>query len=148
MEKSVRITIKGTQKAYKEEPQVIEFITRGTLQRFGAKLRISYEESELIGTNGVVSTFEIENGRISLERSGKLRARMEFVPGERTESLYVTEAGTLVLTITARSVETDMTDAGGSIHLKYAVSCERRLLSLNTYDIQVEPEPAAEDAKE
>ena len=53
MEKNARITIKGTQKPKNEEAQTVEFITRGKLQRYGAKLRVSYEESDLIGMNGV-----------------------------------------------------------------------------------------------
>lgn len=52
MEKKAMITIKGTQKAQNEPPQTMEFVTGGKLQRFGRKLRVSYEESELIGLEG------------------------------------------------------------------------------------------------
>ena len=57
MEKKAMITIRGTQKAQNEEPQTLEFITGGKLQRFGRKLRVSYEESDLIGMEGVTSAF-------------------------------------------------------------------------------------------
>ena len=43
----------------------------------------------------------------------------------------------MLLGVTARRVESHMTDEGGSIHLEYGVELERNFLGLNTYDIQV-----------
>ena len=140
MEKNARITIKGTQKPKNEEAQTVEFITRGKLQRYGAKLRVSYEESDLIGMNGVTTAFEIERGRVSLVRSGKLNTKMEFVEGRRTESMYAMDEGTLLMAVTARRVETDMTDDGGTIYLEYGVELEHSFLGLNTFDIRVQPD--------
>ena len=137
MEKKAMITIRGTQKAQNEAPQTVEFITGGKLQRFGRKLRVSYEESDLIGMEGVTSAFEVDGDRVALERTGKLRSRMEFVEGQKTESLYSMDFGAVLLGGTARRVESHMTDEGGSIHLEYGVELERNFLGLNTYDIQV-----------
>lgn len=137
MEKKAMITIRGTQKAQNEEPQTVEFITGGKLQRFGRKLRVSYEESDLIGMDGVTSAFEVDGDRVALERTGKLQSRMEFVEGQKTESLYSMDFGAMLLGVTARRVESHMTDEGGSIHLEYGVELERNFLGLNTYDIQV-----------
>lgn len=141
MEKQAKIKIVGTQKAEYEEPQRMEFITNGKLQRFGNKLCVSYEESDLFGMDGVTSTFEVQEGRIALERTGKLRTRMEFVEGSRTESMYMMDVGTLLLGITARKVEENMTENGGTIHLEYGVEIDRRLLGRSTYDISVETLP-------
>ena len=137
MEKKAMITIRGTQKAQNEEPQTVEFITGGKLQRFGRMLRVSYEESDLIGMEGVTSAFEVDGDRVALERTGKLQSRMEFVEGQKTESLYSMDFGAMLLGVTARRVESHMTDEGGSIHLEYGVELERNFLGLNTYDIQV-----------
>jgi len=139
MEKKVMITIRGTQKAPHEAPQVMEFITGGVMQRYGKKLRVSYEESELIGMDGVTTTFEVEDGRVNMLRSGRLTSEMRFVPGTRTESLYALDMGTMLLGITARRVEPKLDDNGGSIYLEYGVELERTYLGLNTYDIQVRP---------
>ena len=113
MEKKAMITIRGTQKSEFEKPQVMEFITGGKLQRFGRKLCVSYEESDLIGMEGVTTTFVVDGGKVSMERSGKLRARMRFVEGQRTESLYSLDVGTMLLGITARRLESDLTEEGG-----------------------------------
>jgi len=137
MEKKVKISIKGTHKAEHEPPQVMEFITGGKLQRFGRKLRVSYEESDLIGMEGVTTAFVVDEGKVTMERTGKLQSKMRFVEGQRTESLYSLDIGTMLLGITARKVETDLTEDGGSIHLAYSVELEHTFLGLNTYDIQV-----------
>lgn len=137
MEKKAMITIRGTQKAQNEEPQTVEFITGGKLQRFGRKLRVSYEESDLTGMEGVTAAFEVDGDRVTLERTGKLRSRMEFVEGEKTESLYSMDFGAMLMGVTARRVESHMTDEGGSIYLEYGVELEQNFLGLNTYDIQV-----------
>lgn len=137
MEKKAMITIRGTQKAQNEEPQTVEFITGGKLQRFGRKLRVSYEESDLTGMEGVTAAFEVDGERVTLERTGKLRSRMEFVEGQKTESLYSMDFGAMLLGVTARRVESHMTDEGGSIYLEYGVELEQNFLGLNTYDIQV-----------
>ena len=137
MEKKAMITIRGTQKAQNEAPQTVEFITGGKLQRFGRKLRVSYEESDLTGMEGVTAAFEVDGDRVTLERTGKLRSRMEFVEGQKTESLYSMDFDAMLLGVTARRVESHMTDEGGSIHLEYGVELEQNFLGLNTYDIQV-----------
>lgn len=137
MEKKAMITIKGTQKAQNEPPQTMEFVTGGKLQRFGRKLRVSYEESELIGLEGVTTAFEVDGSRVTLVRTGKIHAKMEFIEGERTESLYSMDIGTMLLGVVARRVDPRLTDDGGSIYLEYGVELERNFLGLNTYDIEV-----------
>ena len=95
------ITIRGTQKAEHEPPQVMEFVTAGLLQRYGRKIRVSYEESDMIGMEGVTTTFEVDGERVNLERSGKLRSRMEFIEGKKTESLYSMPFGAMLLGVIA-----------------------------------------------
>ena len=137
MEKKAMITIKGTQKAQHEPPQTMEFVTGGKLQRFGRKLRVSYEESELLGMEGVTTAFEVDGNRVTLERTGKIHAKRDFIEGERTESLYSMDIGAMLLGVVARKVEPHLTDNGGSIYLEYGVELERNFLGLNTYDIEV-----------
>ena len=139
MDKKAMITIRGTQKTEHEAPETVEFVTAGRLQRYGRKLRVSYEESDLIGLEGVTPAFEVENGRVTMERSGKLNSKMEFVEGKRTESLYSMDMGAMLLGVTARRVVPKLTDSGGSIYLEYGVELEGNYLGLNTYSIEVKP---------
>lgn len=139
MEKKVKITIKATQKAPGEPQQTMEFVTGGMMRQYGSKLRISYEESDMIGMDGVTTTFEVEGSRVSILRSGKLESRMDFVEGKKTESLYSLEFGAMLLGVTARHVDAKVGTAGGEIYLEYAVELEQQALGVNTYDIKVIP---------
>ena len=141
MEKQVMIHIKGTQKPEHEPEQVMEFITAG-------KLHVSYEESDLIGMNGVTTAFVVNEGMVSMERTGRLNSKMRFVEGQRTESLYSLDVGAMLLGITARRVETDLTEDGGSIYLEYSVELEHMHLGLNTYHIQVKPVEEGEETED
>lgn len=138
MEKKVKITIKATQKAPGEMPQVMEFVTGGMMRQYGKKLCISYEESDMIGMEGVTTTFEIEGERVSIVRSGKLESRMDFVEGKKTESLYSLPFGAMLLGVTARRVYADVGEYGGAIDLEYTVEMDQQPLGVNTYDIKVE----------
>ncbi|MEA4965815.1 MAG: DUF1934 domain-containing protein [Oscillospiraceae bacterium] len=141
MERRAMITIRGTQKAEHEAPQTLEFVTGGMLQRFGRKLRVSYEESDLTGTEGVTAAFEVDGDKVTLERTGKVQSKMVFVEGQKMESLYSMDVGALLLGITARKVKPALTDDGGSIFLEYGVELERTYLGFNTFDIQVKTMP-------
>ena len=137
MKRAVVLSIRGRQTYGKQEPEIIELVTEGTMEFANGGWDISYEESDLIGMEGVTSAFEVDGDRVALERTGKLQSRMEFVEGQKTESLYSMDFGAMLLGVTARRVESHMTDEGGSIHLEYGVELERNFLGLNTYDIQV-----------
>lgn len=139
MEKRVRITMKATRKQAGEKPEVMEFVTYGIMCRYGAKYRISYKESDMFGANGVTSAFIIENGKLSMERTGKLNARMEFLVGEKTETMYNTEYGTMLMGVTARRAEANICDDGGTILAEYAVELQHTFIGTNIFEIKVEP---------
>ena len=138
MEKRVRISLKATQKQYKEAPVTTEFVTFGVLSRYGTKYRISYEESELFGQPGVTTTFITDRGKVSLERSGSVNALMEFHPGEVTESMYDTSFGTLLMQIKAKTVEENVGENGGTIRLEYELSLSHLYIALNSFRVQID----------
>ncbi len=148
MEKKVKITIKATQKAPGDAPQAMEFVTGGMMRRYGKKLCISYEESDMIGMEGVTTTFEMEGERVSIVRTGKLNSRMDFIEGKKTESLYSLPFGAMLLGVTAKRVHADVGEFGGMIDLEYTIEMEQQHLGVNTYDIKIETiEPAEQGEK-
>lgn len=138
MKNIVKIIMKSVQIQGKEDPVTTEFITYGTLSRYGSKYRISYEESDMFGQSGVTSTFITENGRVSLERSGKINALMEFRAGETTETMYDTEYGTMLMQIKARKVTENINEKGGTIQLEYELNLSHVFVAINQFFVQVE----------
>ena len=57
MEKNVILSITGRQTYADQEPEVIELVTEGTLEKVGESWRLSYEETALTGLQGVNTEF-------------------------------------------------------------------------------------------
>ena len=79
MDKSVIISIKGKQSYENVEDETIELVTEGLLAKEGeGAYTLSYQESELTGLEGTLTTFQIEDGRITLMRHGEVNSQMVF----------------------------------------------------------------------
>ena len=137
MEKEVLISIRGTQRSEGEEPQVIELTTDGKLYRDGESLCVSYVESEMTGLEGSVTTFLVKDSGIQLRREGQVNSTMTFVEGEKTESLYDLGFGAMLLGVSARKVESNLSENGGTLFVDYAVEVEHVPVGTNTYEIEV-----------
>ena len=138
MKKDVRITVRGTQ--YNDgTPETIELITGGTMTGRNGKFAITYTETELTGTPGVVSTFLILNPeRVVLTRDGPIRSRMVFVKGVKDESLYDLGFGTLLLGVYTKDIQIDLTEDGGRIFIDYTVEIEQSVSNRNIYEVIIE----------
>ena len=103
------------------------------------KFAITYTETELTGTPGVVSTFLILNPeRVVLTRDGPIRSRMVFVKGVKDESLYDLGFGTLLLGVYTKDIQIDLTEDGGRIFIDYTVEIEQSVSNRNIYEVIIE----------
>ncbi len=137
---NVILSIRGTQTTPGVEPETIELTTAGTMERDGDTVILRYEESPLTGLADTVTTFRIEPGKITLERTGAVESLMEFVEGQTGESLYRIEEGALLLRVFARKMEVDLKEDSGYFHLSYTVEIENTPMGSIDYHITVRPE--------
>ena len=82
MVQNVVLSVKGSQSYAGQEPDIIELVTEGTLEQLADGWKLSYEETELTGMQGVNTTFLIQESQITLTRTGKLNSEMIFRVGE------------------------------------------------------------------
>ena len=138
MEKrNVILSIRGTQKYEDQEPEVIELVTEGTMEFKDGGWDIRYAESALTGLEGVFTTFRVEPGQVTLDRTGKLNSHMVFRRGVPHDSLYQMEFGTLMLTVEAKFLWFDILPEGGSIDLTYAISIENTQAGIIDYHLDI-----------
>lgn len=137
MGREVVLTIRGTQYYEGVEPEVIELVTEGTLEQIEGGWEIGYEESELTGLAGVHTTFRVEEGKITLTRTGKLHSQMVFQLGVLHESLYQMEFGALLITVCASRMVYDITDDGGTVDLTYGIDIEQSSGGLVEYHLDI-----------
>ena len=138
MKKAVTLSVRGQQTYAGQDPDVIELVTEGTLEALVDGWKLTYEESELTGLEGVSTTFQIQDKIVTLIRSGKLNSQMVFEEGKPHDSLYQMEFGALMLTVCATKVDTNLTELGGTIDLKYSIQVEQNEAGTIEYHLDVQ----------
>ncbi len=138
MIKDALIVIKGTQ-GLGDCTDTIEFTTDG---RFGVKdggFYISYDESQMLDTDGEVKTkiYINSDNSVLLQRTGAIKNRILIENGKRNNCFYSTPLGDINLGIYGESVEHDLTADGGYLKLKYSVDTNFLLISKNEVNISV-----------
>lgn len=137
MKKRVILSICGRQSYMDQEPESIELVTEGTMEFQNGGWNVSYEESDLTGLTGVLTTFRIEPQKVTLTRTGKLQSEMVFQQGVSHQSLYQMEFGALLITVCAQSVFFDLTPEGGVIDLVYAIEIENSAAGMIDYHLDI-----------
>ena len=137
MKQAVVLAIRGQQKYADQDPEVIELVTEGWMEFCNGGWDISYEESELTGLAGVTTTFRVEPNKVILTRTGNLKSEMVFEKGVPHDSLYQMAFGTLMITVEAKFMYFDITPAGGSIDLVYAIDIENTACGEIDYHLDI-----------
>lgn len=137
MKKMVNLSVCGRQYYPGQDPEVIELTTEGTMQWIDNGWEISYEESELTGLVGTTTTFRLEDGQVVLIRKGQVRSQMIFREGVPHDSLYQLDFGALLITVCAKQIQAQITEAGGTIDLVYSISIEQGEEGLVEYHLEI-----------
>ena len=138
MDKSVIISIKGKQSYEDVEDETIELVTEGLLNKEGeGEYTLSYQESELTGLEGTLTTFQVEQGRITLMRIGEGNSQIVFEEGRRHLSMYDTPYGALAIGINTRRMRSSLGEHGGDIEIDYAIEIDHAMAGQNLFQINV-----------
>ena len=137
MEKDVIISIKGTQKYDGGEPGAVELVTAGRLAQDEAGYTLSYQESELTGLEGTLTTIQVDGKQVTLMRVGEVNSQMVFEEGRRHLSMYDTPYGALSVGINTRKMRAELDARGGSIEIDYAIEIDHALAGQNLFRIHV-----------
>ena len=137
MEKDVVISIKGMQKYEGMAPDITELVTKGRLSREGESYILSYQESELTGLGGTLTTFQVEGGQVTLLRVGEFNSQMVFQEGRQHLALYDTPYGALSVAVRTKKMQTCLDPTGGKIEVDYAIEVDHALAGRSIFRISV-----------
>ena len=137
MEKNVVISIKGMQKYQGQDPDTVELVTEGRLQREGDSYTLSYQESEITGLEGTLTTIRVEPEQVTLLRVGEFNSQMVFQEGRRHMSMYNTPYGAMTIGVNTRHLLAELDDQGGDIEIDYAIEIDHTVAGRNTFQIRV-----------
>ena len=138
MENNVIISIQGKQSFQAQEDDTIELVTEGCLEPDGDEgYTLTYQESQLTGLEGTLTTFQIEPDRVTLLRVGEVNSQMVFQEGRRHLSMYNTPYGAMAIGVNTRHLLADLNDQGGDIEIDYAIEIDHAIAGRNVFQIQV-----------
>ena len=137
MEKDVVISIKGTQRYDNNDPDVIELVTQGRLTRDGESYTLSYQESELTGLEGTMTTIQVDGEQVTLMRVGEFTSQMVFQEGRRHLSMYNTPYGALAIGVNTRHLLAELNDQGGDIEIDYSIEIDHALAGRSVFQIKI-----------
>ena len=138
MENNVIISIQGKQSFEAQGDDTIELVTEGCLEPDGDDgYTLSYQESELTGLEGTLTTFQIEPERVTLMRVGEVNSQMVFEEGRQHTSLYETPYGELSVDIQTSALRHNLSERGGLLEIKYSIAVEHTVTGRNSFKIRV-----------
>lgn len=133
----VMIRIKSFQNYKDTEPDNIGLVTRGTLTEMPFGWELAYEETAVTGMEGTLTTFLVEQDRVTLMRTGTVCTQMVFELDRRHHSMYDTPYGSLEVGITTSLLDVALDEEGGHMNIDYAIELEHALMGENSFRITV-----------
>ncbi len=139
MEKDVVISIRGMQWYENRESDSIELVTRGVMLRDGVVCTLSYQESELTGMEGTLTTIQVEGEQVSMLRVGEYNTQMVFQTGRRHLSVYNTPYGAMEVGVNTRHLLAELKEDSGIIEVDYDIEVDHALAGRNAVQIEIAP---------
>ncbi len=118
------------------ERERMEFVTEGRMIR-GTSYRISYNTDD--GTGSQLTMIRASADEVVIYRRGGTESHMTIRKGERYVGQYDIGVAGMMVGVSGRNIEVDMTDDGGRIYLEYAIDINSEHVSVNTVEIAVKP---------
>ena len=117
-------------------------MTAARLYRRRDKYYITYDESEITGLEGTHTMLKIDNGAVSMTRTGSCPSEMLFLENQRHVGLYHTNFGT-TLTISTRTsrILNNITEDGGLLAIDYTIEVDQNLAGRHRFEMVVSTEP-------
>ena len=133
----VLLSIRGEQYFDNIDPDATELMTDGTLELTDTGMLLSYQETELTGMEGTVTTFTLSGPRVTLTRTGRVNSQMIFEEGRQHTSLYETPFGELSVDIRTSVLRHNLTERGGVMEIHYSIAVEHTVTGRNCFKIRV-----------
>ncbi len=134
-----KISIKGRQFYGTDGDDSIELITDGNFEAAEGGYKISYDETEMTGMEGVRTTISVtKDNMVTLERSGLMASTMVFEQGKRSQCHYSVGAEHIMMTVDSSKVVNKLGIKGGSLFVDYSLEVMGEHMSDNNFFIKVE----------
>lgn len=137
--KDIMIKIYGTQSSNAQNTDSIELTTSGTIDYLEDGCKIVYEESELTGMKGTITSIIVEKtGKVTLNRSGTTNSCLVFEEGQKHISYYDVGDGAFTISVYTEYLEADINKLGGELEIEYILEVDNKVIGSNTIKLEFE----------
>lgn len=136
----VLIKIKAQQEVQGSEPEdFLDLLTAGKHYNKDGVVYLMYEETELSGIPGCVTSLKLDGEVLSMRRYGIAAQELRFEKGQRWLGLYETPLGTMDMEIYTNDLTADLKYGGavGSITVDYNINLKGLVEAHNILNIRV-----------
>lgn len=141
----VLLSIKGIHTT-EYDTDTLEFITSGTLVSEGDDCSVSYQETEMTGMEGLVTTLYIHGSdKVVIRRSGSYDSQLILEKGRKNLSHYNTEAGPMLMSVSARNIIASLKDGLGELFVDYTLEINHQVVSQNQLYITIREADGSHD---
>ena len=137
MDKSVIISVRGTQTIGKSTSGIMELMTEGRYYKKGDTYYITYSESTQHGFIGSDTTIEVSDGIMKFQRSGMINAQFIFQQGKKHMSHYDTPHGSFTISIYTNNINIGIDDNGGEINIDYELAIDNGHAAVNDFCVKI-----------
>ncbi len=135
MENNAVITVISTVASDGDKEQM-EFVTEGKLV-CGTSYRISYSTDD--GSGSELTMIRVNAEEAAIYRKGGTDSHMTVRKGERYVGHYDIGVAGMMVGVSGRDIQVDMSENGGRIYLEYAIDINSEHVSVNSVEIKVSP---------
>jgi len=137
MQKNIMIKLQGSQSVDSQSSDSIELTTAGVIEHSKEGCKIIYEESELTGMQGTITTIIVEKeGKITLNRTGTTNSCLVFEEGQKHVSYYDVGEGAFSISVYTEYLEADINECSGEIEIDYVLEVDNRVMGSNTIKLE------------
>ena len=139
MKKNVSIKLISKQ-SDGEQSDKLELFTEGVFKFTKDNYEISYSETEATGFEGAVTKLSVIDGsRITMTRSEPAQSNLIIEMGKKHHCHYGTPYGEFMVGVTAKDIESNMTEKGGTLGFRYVIDVNSGYVGDFEIDIDVKP---------
>ena len=114
-----------------------EFFTSGSYELGESGYVLCYEESDGIGDESCSVKITVTDKAVLIERSGPAAASLTIEEGVKHHCVYGTPYGEFTMGINAYEVESQLSDEGGKLKLRYSIDVNSDFISENEMHITI-----------
>lgn len=134
--KEVIISVVGSHNSNNEKTP-LELITEGKYYKENNEFMAVYNETQITGMEGTVTTVAISPDKVVLTRAGSVNSQMIFEKGQKHVSYYDTIHGAFTIAVFTNEMMVNINEHGGELKIDYHLEIDNADAGINDFQMLI-----------